>query len=37
VWTYNTMLVAVLSTAISLLFGVMPAYPLARTRFPGRR
>jgi multiple sugar transport system permease protein len=35
VWTYNTMLVAVVSTAISLVFGVMLAYPLARTRFPG--
>ena len=30
-WTYNTMLVAVISTAISLVFGVM----LARMRFPG--
>jgi multiple sugar transport system permease protein len=34
-WTYNTMLVAVVSTAISLVFGVMLAYPLARMRFPG--
>src|SRR5277367_4041208 len=34
-WTYNTMLVAVISTAISLVFGVMLAYPLARMRFPG--
>ncbi len=31
-WTYNTMLVAVVSTAISLVFGVMLAYPLARMR-----
>ena len=34
-WTWNTMLVAVVSTAISLVFGVMLAYPLARMRFPG--
>ena len=34
-WTYNTMLVAVVSTAISLVFGVMLAYPLARMKFPG--
>ena len=34
-WTYNTMLVAVISTAISLVFGIMLAYPLARMRFPG--
>ncbi len=29
------MLVAMVSTAISLVFGVMLAYPLARMRFPG--
>ena len=34
-WTYNTMLVAVVSTAVSLVLGVMIAYPLARMRFPG--
>jgi multiple sugar transport system permease protein len=34
-WTYNTMLVAVVSTAISLIFGVMLAYPLSRMAFPG--
>lgn len=34
-WTYNTMLVAVVSTAISLLFGMMLAYPLSRMSFPG--
>ena len=34
-WTWNTMLVAVLSTAISLILGVMLAYPLARMRFAG--
>jgi multiple sugar transport system permease protein len=34
-WIYNTMLVAVVSTALSLLFGVMLAYPLARLNFPG--
>src|ERR671939_1423805 len=35
IWTWNTMLVAVVSTAISLVFGVMLAYPLARMRFAG--
>ncbi len=35
VWTWNTMLVAVVSTAISLVFGTMLAYPLARMRFAG--
>jgi multiple sugar transport system permease protein len=35
VWTWNTFLVACVSTAISLLFGVMLAYPLARMRFAG--
>ena len=34
-WTWNTMQVAVVSTVISLVFGVMLAYPLARMRFPG--
>jgi multiple sugar transport system permease protein len=34
-WTYNTMLVAVVTTVISLLLGTMMAYPLARMRFPG--
>jgi len=34
-WTWNTMLVAVVSTAISLVLGVMLAYPLARMRFAG--
>jgi multiple sugar transport system permease protein len=34
-WTYNTMLVAVVSTAISLILGAMLAYPLARINFPG--
>ena len=34
-WTYNTMLVAVVTTAISLVLGTMMAYPLARMRFPG--
>lgn len=34
-WTANTMLVAVISTALSLLLGSMLAYPLARMRFPG--
>lgn len=34
-WTYNTMLVAVVTTAISLVLGTMCAYPLARMRFPG--
>ena len=35
VWTWNTMLVAVVATAISLVFGTMLAYPLARMRFAG--
>jgi multiple sugar transport system permease protein len=35
VWTWNTLLVAAVSTAISLVFGVMLAYPLARMRFAG--
>ena len=34
-WTWNTFVVAVLSTAISLIFGAMLAYPLARIRFAG--
>jgi multiple sugar transport system permease protein len=34
-WTWNTFVVAVISTAISLVFGVMLAYPLARMRFAG--
>jgi multiple sugar transport system permease protein len=34
-WTYNTMLVAVVTTVVSLLLGTMMAYPLARLRFPG--
>jgi multiple sugar transport system permease protein len=34
-WTWNTMLVAVVSTGISLVLGVMLAYPLARMRFAG--
>jgi multiple sugar transport system permease protein len=35
VWTWNTMLVATVSTAISLVLGTMLAYPLARMNFPG--
>jgi multiple sugar transport system permease protein len=34
-WTYNTMLVAVVTTVISLVLGVMTGYPLARMNFPG--
>src|SRR5258705_6655476 len=34
-WTYNTMLVAVITTAASLILGAMIAYPLARMNFPG--
>ena len=34
-WTYNTMLVAVVTTILSLVIGTMCAYPLARMRFPG--
>jgi multiple sugar transport system permease protein len=34
-WTWNTLLVAAVSTAMSLLLGTMLAYPLARMRFAG--
>jgi multiple sugar transport system permease protein len=34
-WVANTMLVAVIATGISLLLGMMLAYPLARMRFRG--
>jgi multiple sugar transport system permease protein len=34
-WTWNTMLVSTISTAISLVLGIMLAYPLARINFPG--
>jgi multiple sugar transport system permease protein len=34
-WTWNTMVVAVVATGISLVLGVMLAYPLARMRFAG--
>jgi multiple sugar transport system permease protein len=34
-WTYNTLLVATVSTAVSLVLGTMAAYPLARMNFPG--
>ena len=34
-WTYNTMLVAIVTTIVSLVIGTMMAYPLARMRFPG--
>src|SRR5213078_4469569 len=34
-WTYNTMLVAVVTTLVSLVLGAMIGYPLARLRFPG--
>jgi len=34
-WTYNTLLVAVVTTVISVVLGTMIAYPLARMRFPG--
>jgi multiple sugar transport system permease protein len=34
-WTYNTMLVAVVTTLVSVVLGTMIAYPLARMRFPG--
>ena len=35
VWTYNTMLVAIVTTLVSVVVGTMMAYPLARLRFPG--
>jgi multiple sugar transport system permease protein len=34
-WTYNTLLVSVVTTLLSLVLGTMMAYPLARLRFPG--
>ena len=34
-WTWNTFQVSAISTAISLVFGIMLAYPLARMRFAG--
>jgi multiple sugar transport system permease protein len=34
-WTYNTMVVAVVTTVVSVVLGTMIAYPLARMRFPG--
>ena len=34
-WTLNTLIVAIVTTAISLVLGTMAAYPLARTSFPG--
>ena len=34
-WTYNTLLVAVVTTVVSLVIGTMLAYPLARLNFPG--
>src|SRR5215471_16801227 len=34
-WVGNTMLVAAIATGISLLLGMMLAYPLARMRFRG--
>src|SRR4029078_9192200 len=34
-WTFNTFLVAIVSTAVSLVLGTMTAYPLARMNFPG--
>jgi len=34
-WTYNTFLVAIVSTGASLVLGTMIAYPLARMNFPG--
>jgi multiple sugar transport system permease protein len=34
-WTLNTLVVAVVTTTISLVLGAMAAYPLARMSFPG--
>ncbi|HUL02892.1 MAG TPA: carbohydrate ABC transporter permease [Gemmatimonadales bacterium] len=34
-WTYNTFLVAAVSTGVSLVLGATTAYPLARMNFPG--
>jgi len=35
VWLWNTMLIAIVSTAISLVCGMFAGYALARLRFPG--
>lgn len=37
-WTYafNSTVIAVITTAVAVVFGVMAAYPLARYRFKGR-
>ncbi|HXD99983.1 MAG TPA: carbohydrate ABC transporter permease [Candidatus Acidoferrum sp.] len=34
-WTYNTLLVAIVTTVVSVVLATMMAYPLARMRFPG--
>jgi multiple sugar transport system permease protein len=34
-WTWNTLLVASVTTTISLVIGIMAGYSLARLRFPG--
>jgi len=34
-WTINTLEVAIITTAVSLILGTMAAYPLARMDFPG--
>lgn len=35
-WAFNSLVQAVTSTALSVLFGAMAGYALARMRFPGR-
>ncbi len=35
-YTFNSVMVAVITTAVVVVFGVMAAYPLARYRFRGR-
>ncbi len=34
-WTMNTLIVAVATTAVSVVFGTLAAYPLSRLNFPG--
>ena len=36
-WAFNSVIVAAASTALSVLFGAMAGYAIARLSFPGRR
>jgi len=35
-WLFNSLVVAIVGTALNILFGAMAGYALARMRFPGR-